>query len=34
VNRHPVELKIEKADKAIVAEEFDELMDVYTDGAV
>jgi ketosteroid isomerase-like protein len=34
VNRHPVELQIEKADKAIVAEEFDELMDIYTDDAV
>ena len=34
VNRHPVELQIEKADKAIVAENFDELMDIYTDDAV
>lgn len=34
MNRHPVALQIEKADKAIVAEEFDLLMDIYTDDAV
>jgi len=34
VNRHPVELQIEKADKAIVAENFNVLMDIYTDDAV
>ena len=34
MNRHPVELQIEKADKAIVAENFDVLMDIYTDDAI
>ena len=34
MNRHPVELQIEKADKAIVAENFDVLIDIYTDDAV
>jgi len=34
VNQHPVQLQIERADKAIVAEDFDELMDIYTDDAV
>ena len=34
MNRHPVELQIEKADKAIVAENFNVLMDIYTDDAV
>ncbi|SEQ12844.1 conserved hypothetical protein [Amphritea atlantica] len=34
MNQHPVQLQIEKADKAIVAENFDALMDVYTDDAV
>ena len=34
MNRHPIELQIEKADKAIVAEQFDQLMDIYTDDAV
>ncbi|WP_428623010.1 YybH family protein [Sedimenticola sp.] len=34
MNRHPVELQIERADKAIVAEDFDVLMDIYTDDAV
>mgnify|MGYP002713261753 CR=1 FL=1 len=32
--RHPIELEIEKADKAIVSENFDILMDIYTDDAV
>ncbi len=34
MNRHPVELQIEKADKAIIAEDFDTLMAIYTDDAV
>lgn len=32
--RHPVEFQIEKADRAIVAEDFDTLMDIYADDAV
>ena len=31
---HPIEIQIEKADKAIVAEDFDTLMGIYTDDAV
>ncbi len=34
MNQHPIELQIEKADKAILAEDFDTLMDIYTDNAV
>ena len=34
MNRHPVELQIEKADKAIIAEDFDTLMGIYTNDAV
>lgn len=34
MNQHPVQLQIERADKAIVAEDFDVLMDIYTDDAV
>ncbi|MGD9859089.1 MAG: hypothetical protein AB7S90_03430 [Marinobacterium sp.] len=34
MNQHPVQLQIERADKAIVAEDFDVLMDIYTDNAV
>lgn len=34
VNRHPIELQIEKADRAIVAEDFDTLLDIYTDDAI
>jgi len=34
VNRHPVVLQIEKADRAIVAEDFDTLLDIYTADAV
>ncbi len=34
MNQHPVQLQIERADKAIVAENFDALMDIYTDDAV
>lgn len=33
MNRHPIALQIEKADKAIVAEDFDALMDIYTNVA-
>lgn len=31
---HPVITQIEKADKAIVAEDFDTLLDIYTDDAI
>lgn len=34
MNQHPVQLQIERADKAIVAEDFDVLMDIYTDDSV
>ena len=34
MGKHPVEIQIEKADKAIVAEDFDTLLDIYTDDAV
>jgi len=34
MNRHPVELQIEKADRAIVGEDFDALMDIYADDAI
>lgn len=34
MNRHPVELQIEKADKAIVAEDFELLIGIYTDDAI
>lgn len=34
MNRHPVELQIEKADKAIVAEDFDTLLNIYTEDAI
>jgi uncharacterized protein (TIGR02246 family) len=34
VEKHPIELQIERADKAIVAEDFDTLLDIYTDDAV
>ena len=34
MNRHPIEIQIEKADKAIVAEDFDTLLNIYTDDAV
>jgi ketosteroid isomerase-like protein len=34
MNRHPVELQIEKADIAIVAEDFDTVLDIYTDDAI
>ena len=34
MNRHAIEIQIVKADKAIVAEDFDTLLDIYTDDAV
>ena len=32
--QHPVITQIEKADKAIVAEDFDTLLNIYTDEAI
>jgi uncharacterized protein (TIGR02246 family) len=32
--RHPIELIIEKADTAIIQEDFDTLIDIYSDDAV
>ena len=34
MNLHPVVTQIKKADEAIVAEDFDTLLDIYTDDAV
>ena len=34
MDRHPIETQIEKADNAIVAEDFDALLDIYTEDAV
>lgn len=34
MNRHPIELLIEKADLAITREDFDTLIDIYSDDAV
>ena len=34
MNRHPIELLIEKADSAINREDFDTLIDIYSDDAV
>lgn len=34
MDQHPIELQIEKADLAIVSEDFDMLMDIYTDDAI
>lgn len=34
MEKHPVITQIEKADKAIVAEDFDTLLDIYTDDAI
>jgi len=34
MNRHPIELLIEKADRAINQEDFDTLMDIYAEDAV
>ena len=34
MNKHPVILQIEAADKAIVAEDFNTLLNIYTDDAI
>ena len=34
VSRHPVEIEIEKADKAIADEDFDLLISIHTDDAI
>jgi uncharacterized protein (TIGR02246 family) len=34
MNRHPIEIQIERADQAIVAEEFDTLLEIYTKDAI
>lgn len=34
MDKHPIEIQIEKADKAIVAEDFDTLLGIYTDDAI
>ena len=34
MNKHPVILQIETADKAIIAEDFNALLDIYTDDAI
>jgi uncharacterized protein (TIGR02246 family) len=34
MEKHPVITQIEKADKAIVAEDFDTLLNIYTDDAI
>ena len=34
MNQHPVILQIEKADRAIVVEDFDTLLNIYTDDAI
>lgn len=34
MNRHPVEIEIERADEAIVAEDFDRLLSIYCDDAI
>ena len=34
MTRHPIELQIERADRAINCEDFDTLMDIYSDDAV
>jgi uncharacterized protein (TIGR02246 family) len=34
MDKHPVIAQIEKADKALVAEDFDTLLDIYTDDAI
>ncbi len=34
MSRHPVETQIERADKAIIAEDFDTLMQIYTEDAI
>ena len=34
MDRHPVEIQIERADKAIDAEDFDTLLQIYTEDAI
>ena len=34
MNRHSIEIQIERADKAIVAEDFDTLLQIYTKDAI
>ena len=34
MDRHPIEIQIEKADKAIVAEDFETVMGIYTEDAI
>jgi ketosteroid isomerase-like protein len=34
MGKHPIEIQIERADKAIIKEDFDTLLDIYTDNAV
>jgi uncharacterized protein (TIGR02246 family) len=34
MNRHPIEIQIERADQAIVAEDFDTLLQIYTQDAI
>tara|TARA_B110000093_G_C12722929_1_gene307002 strand:- start:69 stop:338 length:270 start_codon:yes stop_codon:yes gene_type:complete len=34
LDKHPVILQIETADKAIIAEDFNTLFDIYTDDAI
>lgn len=34
MSRHPVEIQIDRADKAIVAEDFDTLMRIYSEDAI
>jgi uncharacterized protein (TIGR02246 family) len=34
MNKHPIILQLEKADRAIVAEDFDTLLDIYTEDAI
>ncbi|WP_321495223.1 DUF4440 domain-containing protein [uncultured Desulfobacter sp.] len=34
MDKHPIERQIENADKAIIAEDFDTLLDIYTEEAI
>lgn len=34
MDKHSIERQIEKADKAIIAEDFDTLLDIYTEDAI
>lgn len=34
MSQHPIEVQIERADRAIVAQDFETLMQIYTDDAV